>query len=493
MTPGRLRPRLELLEGRDTPGMLTFTYAAASRSLTVVGTSSHDQLSIDLAGSGGLALSSSTGAFQDSGGQVLNSPMLFTLPVDNLTVRLHGGDDDLVIGPNPVRLSGSLVVAGGGGNNTLTVGGLSVDGNLTVTNGVGADSTLMTFLDIGGALTVANGAGGSTTAITLTGRDHPFTHSVAVTNGAGADSTTLTDLMVAGPVAVTNGGGGSRTVIDRDAIDQPRVGGNVTVTNGAGTDEFELADTNVNGSVTVQNGSGGANGNAGHTWVYKPTGAGREVIGGDLSVSYLDGDVTAVPDELLDAQVLGSVTFNHGLGNSETILDGKRTALPAIVRGDLTFTGSGRAIIRHNDFPNTFGLVVGGSFLVTAGAGDDQVFLNRADIGGRTVLTLGGGANLVSVDDTVFHGSVTITTGAGADTIALDTRAGTAAPTTFERPVLISLKGGNDTVSTGGSADAMQHLVVFAPSVIHHGAGTDVFTHLGNDETPLGWWIDYVV
>lgn len=492
MTSRRRRPRLEPLEGRDTPGILTFTYAAATRSLTVVGTSSDNQLSINDSGSGELVLSSSTDAFRGSDGPVLASPMLFPSRVDNLTVRLLGGDDAVVIGTNPIRLAGGLVVAGGDGDNTLTVTSLSVDGDVTVTNGAGTDATRMTFLDVGGSLSVANGAGGSTTAISLTGRDHPFVRSVAVVNGAGADSTTLTNVNVAGSVSIANGAGDSRTVIDRDVPGHSLVGGSVTVTNDTGTDETELTDTSVIGNVTVRNGGGGATGNAGHTWVSNPGGPGRAVVGGNLSVSYRDGDVTAVPDELLDVQVLGNVTFNHGRGNSETALDGDRTALPAIVRGNLTFTGSGRAVVRHNSSPGTFGLVVGGDFRVTAGPADDEVALYRAEVGGRTVLNLGDGANVVSVDDSEFHGPVTLTTGAGADTVSVDTLAGTAAPTTFERAVLIRLGAGDDRVSLDGPADAMQRLVVFAPFVIHHGTGADVYSDFGREELLLGWGIEYV-
>src|SRR5690349_14690801 len=39
MTPRRRRPRLEPLEARDTPGFLTLTYAAATRTMTVAGDS----------------------------------------------------------------------------------------------------------------------------------------------------------------------------------------------------------------------------------------------------------------------------------------------------------------------------------------------------------------------------------------------------------------------------------------------------------------------
>jgi hypothetical protein len=472
---------------------MTFTYAAATHSLTVVGTSSNNQLSINDSGTGGLALSSSTDSFRGPDGIALNSPVLFPSRVDNLTVKLLGGNDDLVIGTNPVRLDGNLVVAGGDGNNTLTVTSLEVTGNLTVTNGACNDSTQMNFLDIGGALSVTNGAGDSTTAISLMGQFHPFVRSVAVTNGAGTDSTVLSNLNVTRSVVVRNGSGDSHTVINRDASGQSIVGGNITMTNGTGTDEIELANTNALGNVTVQNGLGGANGNAGHILVHNPNSSTRAVIGGNVSVSYLDGDVTAVPDELLDVRVLGNVTFNHGRGNSDTILDGKLTALPMLVGGNLSFTGSGRSVVRDNGPAGGFGLVVGGDFRVTAGHGDDEVHLYRAEIGGRTVLTLGDGANVVSVDDSLFHGPVTITTGAGIDTVSLDTKAGSAAPTTFERAVLIRLGAGNDQVSLDGPADNMQHVVWFAPFVIHHGTGVDDFSHFGGEESPLGWGIDYVL
>jgi hypothetical protein len=293
-------------------------------------------------------------------------------------------------------------------------------------------------------------------------------------------------------VVVRNGAGDSRTVIDRDVSGHSLVGGSVMVTNGTGADETELADTSVIGNVTVRNGRGGATGNAGHTWVSNPGGPGRAVVGGDLSVSYTDGDVTAVPDELLDVQVLGNVTFDHGRGNSDTVLAGDLTALPAIVRGNLTFTGSGRAVVRDDGPAGAFGLIVGGDFRVTGGPGDDEVHLDRAEIGGRTVLALGDGANVVSVDDSEFRGPVTITTGVGADTVSLDTVAGTAAPTTFERAVLIRLGAGNDRVSLDGPADAMQRLVVFAPVVIHHGTGADALSDFGSEELVLGWGIEYL-
>src|SRR3954453_11909848 len=129
MNVRRRRPRLEPLEGRDIPGILTFTYAAATHTLTVVGTAADNQLGIDRSGNGELVLTSSTDGFRGPDTPVLSSPVLFPSPVDNLTVRLLGGGDAVVIGANsPVEFFGNLVVAGGDGDNTLTATGLALRG-----------------------------------------------------------------------------------------------------------------------------------------------------------------------------------------------------------------------------------------------------------------------------------------------------------------------------------------------------------------------------
>ena len=79
--PRRCRLQLEPLEGRDTPGILTLTYAAATHSLTVVGNSADHQLNIDGAnGSAGLTIRSTGDSILASDGQVLASPVSVTPP-----------------------------------------------------------------------------------------------------------------------------------------------------------------------------------------------------------------------------------------------------------------------------------------------------------------------------------------------------------------------------------------------------------------------------
>jgi hypothetical protein len=191
-------------------------------------------------------------------------------------------------------------------------------------------------------------------------------------------------------------------------------------------------------------------------------------------VSYQDGDIEA--DKLQDVEVLGNVTYNHGRGKSDTVIDGYGLALPTIVRGNLTFIGSGRTIVRHggSSLASVYGFIVGGNFRVNGGADADQLYLLRAEVGGKTVLSLGEGNNFISIDDSVFHGSVTITTGSGSDAVYIEALAGTGARTVFEKAVSIRQGAGDDYFHFPGLDDLNEWMVVFSEFVVHHGSGADV-------------------
>lgn len=64
----RCRPRLERLEGRDVPGNLTVTYAAASRTLTVVGDAGNNDLTVHQDSGGFFILSSTTDSINNNNG-----------------------------------------------------------------------------------------------------------------------------------------------------------------------------------------------------------------------------------------------------------------------------------------------------------------------------------------------------------------------------------------------------------------------------------------
>src|SRR4051794_36142688 len=104
MISRRCRPRLERLEGRDVPGNLTVTYAAASRTLTVVGDAGNNDLAFHMQADNSLILSSATDSINNN-----NGPYFPTGTVRNITVRMLGGDDHVTLdsqGQGPFPLAG---------------------------------------------------------------------------------------------------------------------------------------------------------------------------------------------------------------------------------------------------------------------------------------------------------------------------------------------------------------------------------------------------
>jgi hypothetical protein len=426
------RPRLERLEGRDVPGNLTVTYAAASRTLTVGGDAGNNDLAVHQQPDSSFILSSATDSINNN-----NGPYFPPGTVRNITVRMLGGDDHVTLDSQdqgldgPFLLAGNLSVNGGDGANTLT-------------------ATALSMLFVGGNLTVTNG-----------------------TNAAGADTTVLADVNVRGSVTVANGNGDSDTRIERESAGFSLVSGNLTVTNGTGKDTVVLKDTNVGGNFTVKNGRAGAGGVAGHVQTFNVLNTTRSYIRGNVSVTDVDGNEDAVTSGLFDVEVLGNLTWGLGTGTAAVGFDGFTTAQPTIVRGNLTVTGSGTTTVQAGKTFNSAGLVVGRNLTVSLGAGNDSLTLFKAQVGGASQFNLGAGTNAVKIDDTLFAGTLTLTAGAGNDTVNLDATPGTAGATTFERAVTMSLGAGDDTLNRAGSTDANQALIVLGSFVVHHGTGSN--------------------
>ena len=140
------------------------------------------------------------------------------------------------------------------------------------------------------------------------------------------------------------------------------------------------------------------------------------------------------------------------------------------------------------------GLIVGKNLYVTTAGAADTVTFNKLQVVGNTKLYLGDGDSTVTIDDSVFTGTFRLTTGSGTDNVFLDHTAGTTAPTTFERAVLIVQGAGNDQVVRAGGDDANEQLVTLDTFVIHHGAGGDTTTSSGGHELfPFGTSIQWVV
>jgi hypothetical protein len=427
MPARRPRPRLETLEGRDVPGHLTVTFAAASHTLTVVGDAADNNVTVerDAVNPTRFILSSSVDTF--------NGPTAHTfaqIGVRSIAIRLLDGDDAVGFpGGVPVHLAGSLSVDGGDGANSLAAQNVTVAKGLTVRNG---------------------------------------THTTGITD------TTLTNLSVGAGLSLTNGNGDTNTTVQRNGPGLSAVGGSVRITNGSGQDRVRLSDLVVGGNVTVRNGHADAGGFAGSTALFNNfSTAARSRVRGSVSVGYLDG--TAINEGMTDMEVGGNVTFNYGTGGAAVLFDGFNTAAPVLVHGNVTVKGAGAVSLAIGISDAHTGLVVGRN-LTVAGGNKDVVVASLLTVGGSTTFALGDGDDQVTINDSLFDGAFSLTTGSGADTVNLETLAGSAIGTTFVGPVRVTLGSGNDVVNVAAAADAGEEVVYLGTFVIHHGTGSDTLS-----------------
>jgi len=444
MKPRRhsVRPQLETLEGREVPaGNLTVTFAAATHTLTVIGDDSNNDVGFLAAGN------DPTRFILASSGTINNSEISYISPtgVRNIIIKMFDGDDyvsfhDVV----PMAVQGNLTIDGGDGGNYLLTYDVTVQKNLSITNGA---------------------------------------------NPVGFDQTRLCDLSVGGDVTIANGDGDAATQIFRPtSAGQSIIAGNLRVTNGTGQDSFLLRDTNVGRNVTINNGHGRA-GIAGlidisNNWNTTV----RSVIGGSLTVTDRDGDVRSY-DRIGDLEVIGNVTLNHGSGKAATLVDGFATALPVLVRGNVTLTGSGAntvsvtaswgramGLVVGKNFTAAFGaaddnlkltnLQVGGTCSLSSGGGSDYVYLTKVQVGGNCTLSLGEGNNYVNLNDSAFARRFTLATGSGNDIAAIEASAGSSSSSEFGGAVRISLGNGLDSCYFAGVDDAKEEIVALGTFVV---------------------------
>jgi hypothetical protein len=442
------RPRLERLEGRDTPSNFTVSFSGLTHTLTIVGDSANNSLTVqgDAGDATKFHLSSASDTFNHNPGP-FDSPS----GVKNITIQMLAGDDSVTFGNTvPIDLKGNLSISGGDGAKSVTATDLKVEKNFSITNGK---------------------------------------------NTSGTDVNTLLNLTVGGSLTINNGTGDTSTSIYRDSAGISTIGGNLSITNGAGEDHNSIYDTNVGGNVTINNGHGNAQtGLAGYTWFFNVNNTGyRAQIKGNYTVSYLDGNVSSY-DGIWDTEVHGNVTFNHGSGSATTNFDGYQTALPVIIRGNLTLTGSGANTVTIGTQYNHTGLILDKNLTITTGAAADTLTFNKLEVDGITRLDQGNGNNTATIDDSVFVGKFTLTTGSGNDQVFLDHTAGTSAPTIFEAPVLISLGAGADFVARDGTADANQEIIALSTFVIHYGgnAGDSTSYNTAQEIFPFGGSIQWI-
>jgi hypothetical protein len=422
-----VRARLDRLEARDVPTTnLTVTFSAVTHTLTIIGDANADDVAVV-----GVA-ASPTQYIIDASGTINGLPQAFTSPtgVKNLAFKMLGGNASVTFDPSvPITVQGNVTFTGGTGANTVTATHLTVGKNLSVTNAA---------------------------------------------QFAGTDIVQLIDFSAGGSVTVKNAGGNSSTQISRDTVGVSTIKGNLTVTNGTGQDTFQLNDTNVNGSVTVNNGHGNL-GVGGQFVMYNlDNTAFRSVIGGNLTVSYLDGNASST-DYLMDTEVLGNVALNHGSGDFLTDMNGYNTRLPVVIHGSLTMTGTGANSVGFGTVGFGTGVVVDKGFTYTSGGGTAETLaFSNFRVGGDTSIKLGNAGNTVTIDDSEFDGRFTLVSGSGNDTFNLEATAGTSSATEFHKAVLVDLGTGNDfaRLTYTGTEDNWQEVVAWGtfevkvPSVV---------------------------
>lgn len=412
------RLRLQQLEGRDTPGNLTVSFAAVTGTLTVTGDGAANQVTVsgDPADPTHFSLSSPTDTFNGAPG-----PFATASGVKNLVFRMGAGNDAVGLANSPpIQLAGSLTVDGGDGANQVTAADLTVARGVTIRNG---------------------------------------------TNAAGTDIITLLNLNVGRGVTVANGEGDTSTEIKRTTAGLSTVRGSVSVTNGTGSDNTALIDLNVGGNVTVRNGKPNAGGITQSTYIFNDFNTIRSVVRGNVLFTHTSG---AGFTGLWDVDVGGNVTLAVGSGSFTTSLDGYRTQVPVLIHGNLTITGSGANAVNLGQNLANVGVDVGRNLTVISGAGPDTVQAYRLRVGGATRIALGDGDTTTAIDDSVFAGTFTLTAGAGSDTLDIEPRTGTTGETLFHKAFLVRFgTGWSNTMMNG--FDVGQAVLFGATAVIHTG------------------------
>ncbi len=163
--------------------------------------------------------------------------------VGALAFDLRGGDDAVTL--DGVTLPGDLTVLGGRGDNAVVLTDVDIAGDVTVRNRRGADTFELTGASrIGDDLTIDNRSGGATTTITGVSDDGDppaitpveIGGDVSLRNRRGATTTTLEHVTVGGEVGVRN----ARGVDVLELLGQTRIGGDLTIDHGPGDSTTRL-------------------------------------------------------------------------------------------------------------------------------------------------------------------------------------------------------------------------------------------------------------
>jgi Ca2+-binding RTX toxin-like protein len=384
------------------------------------------------------------------------------------TFLLGAGNDTVVAG------TGSYMLNGGGGSNTLDYTGATSGVNVNMltgvvaNNGYGAQDSISNFQNVivtaSGSILHAGSVGGTLRATgnfdTLTGQTSDTL--IVVGSGdtlvAGSGSSTLN--ATGGSNKLTGGGGndtlsvsgGASNTLDGGAgantLDYQGWASNVMLNLGTGqavnllgTDTFSNIQTFFlgagNDTVAAGAGSHTLNGGGGsNTLDYAGATAGVNVnlltgvvanngYGAQDTVSNFQNVIATTSGSILHAGAVGSTL--RATGNFEALTGQSSDTLIVIGSGNILTAGSGNSTLN----------ATGGSNKLTGGAGNDTIIVS-----GGASNTIDGGTGVNTLDYTAWSSSVTLNlkTGQAVNVLGTDT---------FANIQTFLLGNGNETVVAG--------------------------------------------
>ncbi len=201
--------------------------------------------------------------------------------VENMLLKLTAGAD--VYSLDNANLPGDIVIGGGSGNKTITLGTsgqpIIVGGNVSVNGGTGNDTIYVNQTYVTGSLTIIGGSGGSSNRITTA--FSAIHGDLTITGAAGYDLVQQTQVSIGGVWTIDVGAGN-----DLISAAQCAATGNATFSSGTGIDTIAIAGVDLKSAATFDGSRGG--GNKTLTLYSSILGATAYMIGGtgDDSISF---------------------------------------------------------------------------------------------------------------------------------------------------------------------------------------------------------------
>jgi hypothetical protein len=363
------------------------------------------------------------------------------------------GNDSLQFDPGS-RIGGGARITFKGGNNGLFLDGGYVGGNVLVTAGGGNDLVELAAagdLTIGGTLSLSLGNGLNTVtgaAANSASIGWNFLYAGGADNDRIDFQTNGTALSVSGSVSLALGDAGFGQNDLNDWISGPLyVGGDFLATGGPGADDVGLfGDTQIDGALIAQLGD------FTNQLFLGFDGTGTTTIGGDLGYAGGVGFDAVYVD---NTAVGGNAVLNlgSGFGDSQFVQFGTR---------------------------QDAGVLIDGSLSITTGAENDDIRIFFTTVSTETIISAGGGDDFVFLDDVDLIGAVNVNLGAGNDRFEVEAGADTQHPTTpipltgvarFGDGLTVDGRAGDDLIVMRGD-DGEQILAAGRVRLIG-GTGTD--------------------